>query len=439
MQIDETHDASLRSWVASANGHPDFPIQNLPLGVFSPNGGDPRVGVAIGDHILDVAAALDAGLFTGEAETAARLCQGQSLNALMAAEPSQRRALRRAISSMLADGAEARAKIEVANAGILHKASSCELMLPANVGDYTDFFAGIHHAVGAGAMFRPDNPLLPNYKYVPIAYHSRASTVGAAPARVRRPNGQLKAGADAPPAVGPSKKLDYEFELGVWIRGGNPQGEPIPIADAGDAIFGYCILNDWSARDIQRWEAQPLGPFLAKSFATTVSPWIITPEAMAPFRAAQPARPSGDPAPLPYMLDANDQAHGALDIQLEVLVRTPQMRDDGVDFERISATDALQLYWTPAQMVAHHTVNGCALRAGDIFGTGTISGQGDATAGCLLEQTLDGTRPVTLKNGEQRRYLEDGDEVLLRARCHRDGFVSIGFGDNRCEILPASS
>jgi fumarylacetoacetase len=434
MTIDRTHASDLSSWVASANGHRDFPIQNLPFGVFSPNGGARRVGIAIGDQILDVGATLAAGLFSNDARAAGELCRGETLNDLMAASPVLRRALRFAVSDLLAQGSAAAIQVRP----LLHDAATCTMHLPARIGGFTDFFAGLHHAVTAGRMFRPDHPLTPNYKYVPIAYNSRVSTIGVSPARVRRPAGQIVLPRSSAPVMTPTQKFDYEFEIGVWIGRANPDGNPLDISGAADAIFGYCLLNDWSSRDIQRWEAQPLGPFLAKSTATTISPWIITPEALAPFRAAQPPRDAGDPAPLPHLMHGPDQEHGALRIDLEILLSTARMRTVGQPAERIAATDSLNLYWTPAQLVAHHTSNGCILNAGDIFGTGTISGPDGSGPGCLLEQTLDGGRPLILGNGERRAYLEDGDQVTLRAHCARQGFVSIGFGDNRGEILPAA-
>lgn len=439
VMLDRTHDVELRSWVSSANGHPDFPIQNLPLGVFSAFDGDPRVGVAIGDSIFDVRAAALAGLFAGEAVVAANLCLGATLNELMGAPPSMRRVLRGAVSALLAVRSSAESTIRSASPKILHEAAACTMHIPAHIGGFTDFFAGLHHAVTAGRMLRPANPLLPNYKHVPIAYNSRASTIGVSPARVRRPHGQVLPPGATQPVKAPTDRFDYEFELGVWIGRANPDGQPIDISRAGDVVFGYCTLNDWSSRDIQRWEAQPLGPFLAKSTATTISPWIITPEALAPFRAPQPKREPEDPAPLPYLWDESDQASGALSIDLEIFLRTQAMNKANAPAERISTTDSLNLYWTPAQLVAHHTVNGCILNPGDIFGTGTISGAEGASAGCLLEHTLDGEKPLKLTTGEQRRYLEDGDEVTLRARCKRKGFISIGFGDNRGEIVSASA
>jgi fumarylacetoacetase len=346
-------------------------------------------------------------------------------------------ALRRRVSEILdADGPE-RARIEGLRARLLHRAADCRLELPAAVGDYTDFFAGIHHATNAGKLFRPDNPLLPNYKYVPIGYHGRASSIRPSGANVRRPNGQRKGATEAAPSFGPSRSLDYELELGVWIGPGNELGTPIPIAAAGDHVAGFCLLNDWSARDIQGWEYQPLGPFLGKSFFTTISPWVVTPEASAPFRMAQASRPAGDPPPLPYLLDAADHAAGALDIELEVLLLTADLAAKRLPPHRLSLGNTRHLYWTVAQLVAHHSSGGCNLRAGDLLGTGTISAPTDEGLGSLLEISAGGRRPLTLTSGETRRFLEDGDTVIMRARCRREGFASIGFGECRGTIAPA--
>ncbi len=432
--VDATHDPARTSWVASANGHSEFPIQNLPLGVFSINGDTPRGGVAIGDCIFDVGAALRAGLISGAARTAAEAAAGPTLNPLLALPASARRALRQSLSEMLAAGSEARG---VASQ-LLHDASACTMHLPASVGDYTDFFAGIHHARKGGQISRPDNPLMPNYKYVPVAYHSRASSVAPSGQDVRRPNGQRKLPNEAAPTFGPCRNLDYELELGVWIGPGNRQDEPIPVSRAGDHIAGFCLLNDWSARDIQSWESQPLGPFLGKSFRTSVSPWIITAEAMEPFRMAQPPRPEGDPPPLPHLFDPTDQAQGGYDIDCEVFLLTPTMRASGVEPHRMCRSSTRELYWTVAQMVAHHTSNGCNLRPGDLLGSGTISGTDPGGIGCLLEMTFGGRDTITLSNGETRRYLEDGDEVVFRAHCRRAGSVSIGFGECRGRIVPAT-
>jgi fumarylacetoacetase len=432
--IDETHAPQRRSWIASANGHADFPIQNLPLGVFTPPGGTARGGVAIGDDIFDLAAALELGLFDGPAAQAAQAASGATLNPLFALGSEARRALRRRLGEILdADGRD-RARAEAQRARLIHRAEDCRLELPAAIGDYTDFFAGIHHATNAGKLFRPDNPLLPNYKYVPIGYHGRASSIRPSDTAVRRPNGQRKPATESAPSFGPSRNLDYELELGVWIGPGNELGTPIPIAEAESHIAGFCLLNDWSARDIQGWEYQPLGPFLGKSFGTSISPWIVTPEALAPFRSAQAARPEGDPAPLPHLLDARDQASGALAIELEVLLLTPGLRDKGLPLHRLSVGNARDLYWTVAQLVAHHASGGCNLRPGDIFGTGTISGPDDGALGSLLEISAGGRRPVALASGESRRFLEDGDTVIMRAHGRREGFATIGFGECRGTI-----
>jgi fumarylacetoacetase len=435
--IDITHSASRGSWVASANGHADFPIQNLPLGVFTPPGGAARGGVAIGDDIFDLATALELGLFDGPAAQAAKAASGATLNALFALSREARVALRHRVSDILdADGKD-RARIEALRARLIHRAGDCRLELPAAIGDYTDFFAGIHHATNAGKLFRPDNPLLPNYKYVPIGYHGRASSINASDAKVRRPSGQRKPASETIPSFGPCRNLDYELELGIWIGPGNALGQPIAITEAASHIAGFCLLNDWSARDIQAWEYQPLGPFLGKSFSTTISPWVITPEALAPFRVAQAMRPAGDPEPMPYLLDAADQASGALDIGLDVFLLTEGLRSKGLPAHQLTASNARHLYWTVAQLVAHHTSNGCNLRPGDIFGTGTISAPEDDGLGSLLEISAGGRLAIELASGESRRFLEDGDTVIMRANCRRAGFASIGFGECRGTIVPA--
>jgi fumarylacetoacetase len=436
-EIDATHDVARQSWVASANGHADFPIQNLPLGIFSPHGGAPRGGVAIGDEILDLKEALNLGLFSGAAREAAEAASGPTLNPLMALGAAPRVALRRRLSDLLdAAGAE-RAKVSGYATVLLHKAADCTLHLPAKIGDYTDFYAGINHATNVGRLFRPDQPLMPNYKYVPIGYHGRASSVTASGAAVVRPNGQRKPASETVPTYGPSRNFDYELELGIWIGPGNAQGSTVPIGTAAEQIAGYCLLNDWSARDIQGWEYQPLGPFLAKSFHTTVSPWLVTPEALAPFRVGQNPRPEGDPQPLAYLSDAADQATGALDIALDVLLLTSGQRAAGAAPLRIGGSNTRELYWTPAQMVAHHASGGCNLGPGDLFGSGTISGTTTDSFGSLLEITEGGRKPLALPSGETRRFLEDGDEVIFRAHCRREGFAPIGFGECRGRVLPA--
>ena len=415
--IDATHDPALRSWVQSAERHGEFPIQNLPLGIFSRPGEKPRPGVAIGEGILDLPAV--ARLLPPE--IAPTLASGR-LNEMLTLGPAVRAGLRRTLSSLLSDEAH-RAQVEPH----VHDASACVLLLPAEVGDYTDFYAGIHHAMNVGRQFRPDNPLLPNYKYVPIGYHGRSSSVRASGGSVRRPHGQIKP-ADAPPAFGRTRRLDYEVELGVWIGRGNAAGEPIDIAAAHSHVAGLCLLNDWSARDIQAWEYQPLGPFLSKSFATTVSPWIVTCEALAPFRVRQPSRAEGDPKPLDYLWSAEDQALGAYTITLEASIRSAAMRESGMAAHRLSRSSTTALYWTVAQLIAHHTSNGCNLRPGDLLGTGTISEPVITGYGSLLEITEGGRRPITLPSGEMRCFLEDGDEVSLSASASAQGFVSIGFG-----------
>lgn len=427
--IDETHDPARTSWVASANGHRDFPVQNLPYAIFSPADEGPRAGVAIGDAILDLRACAAAGLLPSPASAT---CVGDTLNALMALAPADRAALRGRLSAMLSDPAMA----DIV-APMLHDSSACTMHLPARIGDYTDFYVGIHHANNVGRQFRPDNPLLPNYKYVPIGYHGRASSVRVSGDPVVRPRGQRKPPEADAPVFEPTQRLDYELELGVWIAEGNALGTPIAIGDAGRHIAGLSLFNDWSARDFQAWEYQPLGPFLAKNFHSTVSPWVVTTEALAPFRVAQPPRPEGDPAPLPYLWDAGDQAHGALGLTLEVLLLTSAMRAAGSAPVRLSRGPATSMYWTIAQIVTHHASNGCNLNPGDLLGTGTISAPTRDGFGSLLELTTGGSDPVTLPNGEQRGFLEDGDEIILRASADADGFVPIGFGECRAIILPA--
>jgi fumarylacetoacetase len=436
--IDDTHASSRASWVASANHHATFPIQNLPFGIFSPEGGTKRGGIAIGDSIFDIGVALEAGLFAGAARDAAESASGRTLNPLLEAGPAARHALRRRAGEILdAKGADA-AKIQPIASRIVHDAARCQMYLPARVGDFTDFFAGIHHAHTAGTISRPENPLMPNYKYVPVAYHSRASSVRPSGGSVRRPNGQRKPPEQAEPDFGPCRNLDYELELGVWIGPGNELGTPIPIAEASRHIAGFCLLNDWSTRDVQAWESQPLGPFLSKSLSTFVSPWIVTTEALAPFRMEQPPRPAGDPAPLPHLNDAADQARGGFNIAFEVLLLTPNMRAAGAAPHVLSRSNAGMLYWTVAQMVAHHTSNGCNLQPGDLFGSGTISGTAPGSEGCLLEMTRGGRNPVSLPNGETRTYLLDGDEVVFRGTARRDGYASIGFGECRGTVTEAA-
>jgi fumarylacetoacetase len=433
--LDQTNDPARRSWVASANSHADFPIQNLPFGVFDPGDGSRRGGVAIGDAILDLGALQATRVLAGEAAEAANAAAGPVLNPLMALGHAPRQALRRRLSDLLAESSSDRRAVEAC----LHPAADCTLHLPAAIGDYTDFYAGIHHATNVGRQFRPDTPLLPNYKYVPVGYHGRASSVLVSHTDIHRPNGQRKPGSETVPSFGPSRNLDYELELGLWIGPGNERGRPIPIAGASAHLIGLCLLNDWSARDIQAWEAQPLGPFLAKNFATSISPWIVTAEALAPFRTAQAARPDGDPRPLDYLWDDSDQRLGAFGIALEAHLMTPGLAERGLPPHLLSRSRATDLYWTAAQLIAHHSAGGCNLQPGDLFGSGTISGPTAESAGSLLELSQGGRRPLALESGETRRFLEDGDTVILRAACRRDGFVPIGFGECRGMILPAPS
>ncbi len=427
---DFTHDPAARSWVASANGHKHFPVQNLPLGVFAPCGGEPRGGVAIGDAILDIAAIGD--MLEGEARTVTRLAGQPNLNALMGSGNVALRAMRHGLFRLLTDAAQ-----EAAVRPALHLASECTLHLPVRIHDYTDFYTGIHHAVNVGKLFRPDNPLLPNYKYVPIGYHGRSSSIRLSGVDVVRPNGQTKAPDTDAPSFGPCRRLDYELEMAVWVGQGNDLGKPIPIGEAANHIAGISILNDWSARDIQAWEYQPLGPFLAKNFHSTISPWIVTMDALAPYRVEQPTRPQGDPAPLSYLLDDADQKEGALGVTMEVYIRTTSMRETGDEPHRLSSGSMTAMYWTIAQLIAHHSSNGCNLTPGDLLGTGTLSGADDDSKGSLLELSNGGKQPVTLRNGETRAFLQDGDELVITAFAERDGFARIGFGECRAMILPA--
>jgi fumarylacetoacetase len=432
---DATHDANRRSWVESANGHPDFPIQNLPLGIYNKPGERPRAGVAIGDEIFDLKMASEAGLFSGESKRAADAAGGSRLNALFALGARPRAALRARLSELLNANGSERREVEGMKPLLLTRAADCEMHLPVRIGGFTDFYAGIHHATNSGALLRPDNPLLPNYKHIPVAYHGRASSIRVSGTPVRRPSGQRKPQSATEPDFGPCRYLDYELELGVWIGPGNDLGKPVPIGATSAHVAGFCLLNDWSARDIQAWEYQPLGPFLAKNFISSVSPWVVTPEALAPFRSAQTRRPEGDPRPLDYLMDADDQAAGAFDIDLEAAILTEAMRASGAAPHRLAASNARHLYWTVAQMIAHHTCGGCNLEAGDLIGTGTISAPDGV--GSMLELTRGGREPTTLPSGETRRFLDDGDEVIFRAYARRDGFAQIGFGECAGKIVGA--
>ena len=427
----------LQSWLPSANGDTDFPLQNLPLGVFSVDEGPRRSGVALGAHIIDLEGLINAGLLQGPALVAAQGTLGGRLNAFFAQGQGARVALRERLIAIFRQGSALQRVVEAQMEQLVPLAARCTLHLPARTCDYTDFYVGIEHARNVGRLFRPDNPLLANYKHVPIGYHGRASTLRPSGIGVRRPWGQSLPPQASAPLFAPCARLDYELELGIWIGTGNALGEAIPIATAADHIAGFCLLNDWSARDLQAWEYQPLGPFLSKSFMTTLSPWVVTPEALAPFRLPQAPRPEGDPPPLGYLYDEQDQASGALDIELEVLICTTAMADRGLAPHRLGMSNARYMYWTAAQLVAHHSVNGCQLQPGDLFGTGTLSGPGPSELGSLLEITQGGQKPLQLPSGETRTFLEDGDEIILRARCRREGAAPIGFGECRARVLPA--
>jgi fumarylacetoacetase len=415
--------ANQTSWVESANQPlTDFPLQNLPYGVF---GRDTRIGVAIGDSILDLRACATAGLLDGLSPQTALACMTDSLNALLALGPGHWVALRRRLTELLDAGSQDRPRLEA----LLMPRAGAAMHLPAVIGDYTDFFTSLYHATNVGNLFRPGNPLAPNYKHLPIAYHGRASSIVVSGTPIQRPAGQRQEDQ-----FGRTMALDYELEVGVIVGPGNALGKPVPINQARSHIFGLCLLNDWSARDIQVWESQPLGPFLAKSFSTTISPWVVPLEALEPFRAPAFARPAGDPAPLPYLHSPEDQARGGIDITVEVWLASQRMREAGSTPMRVSHGNFRDTYWTIAQMLTHHTSNGCNLRPGDLFGSGTISGPTRDSLGCLLEFTRRGAEPFHLPSGEERRYLEDGDEVILRAYCEREGCVRIGFGDCRGTI-----
>jgi len=434
---DATHDPALRSWVPAANEPGcDFPVQNLPFGRFRPPASDAgshapwRIGVAIGDQVLDLKLAHEQCPWADDIDPLLEPLGRGDLAAFMALGRPAWQQLRAALSAALAEDSVQGPFLEMC----LLPLAQAEMALPCRIGDYTDFFTGIHHARAAGSLFRPDTPLLPNYQWVPIAYHGRASSVGVGGA-VKRPQGQLRT-ADGPPRFGPSRRLDYELELGLWVGSDNALGEPVPMADAEDRLFAVSLLNDWSARDIQAWEYQPLGPFLAKSFATSVSPWLVTLDALAPFRRPF-VRPAGDPQPLPYLDTAHNRALGAFDITLEVWLQTAVMRRGGQAPVRLSQSSALDAYWTFAQLVAHHTSNGCNLQIGDLLGTGTLSGPRPEQGGSLLELSQGGKVAMALPDGEQRFFLEDGDTVTLRAHCQGPGAVRIGLGEVSGTVLPA--
>ena len=427
-ELQATVDPALRSWVESANDpETDFPIQNLPFGRFRrPRPGQEELGVAIGDQVLSLRAAAAAGLLDGLPGGVADVVRGRSLNALMALGRTVAQQLRiRLVDILRVENADAAARAQ----DLVLAQRQLEMLLPADIGDYTDFYASIHHASNVGGMFRPDNALLPNYKYVPIGYHGRASSIVVSGSPVTRPAGQTRDDANAPPVFAPTRRLDYEMEVGVFIGRGNDLGRPITPADAEQSMWGLCLVNDWSARDIQAWEYQPLGPFLAKNFATTISPWVVTLDALEPFRVAPASRPAGDPAPLPYLLDARDRERGAFAITLQVWIESAKMRDSGTGAMLVSRGDFREMYWTLAQLTTHHASNGCNLRPGDLLASGTVSGATKESRGCLLERTWRGTEPLELPTGERRAFLEDGDDVIMRGYAQRDGYRRIGFGE----------
>ncbi len=436
-----THDPALRSWVASANSpDTDFPIQNLPFGVFSRKGeSQRRVGVAIGDHIVDVTECEKGNLWGEGARDVARLCGEPTLNGVAAAGPEAHSRFRARLSELLSGDPEASTSIRPIPERALIPMADAEMHLPARIENYTDFYASIYHATNVGLLFRPDNPLLPNYKYVPIGYHGRASSIVLSGTDVTRPKGQTMPADASTPSFGPSQLLDYEAEAGFFVGKGNALGEPVHIDDAESHIFGICLVNDWSARDIQSWEYQPLGPFLSKSFATTVSPWVVTLEALEPFRIPAFFRPPTDPAPLPYLRSDKDVSEGGIDLTIEVYIRSMLMREGHMRPSRVSRASLGDMYWTAAQMLTHHTSNGCNLVSGDLFASGTVSGPEPGSQGCMLELTRRGAEPIALPTGEERKFLHDGDEVIMRGFLQREGAVRIGLGECAGRVVASST
>ncbi len=438
-EINETHDPDLKSWVESANDpNSDFPIQNLPFCMFWPEQESeaPRLGMAIGDQIFDLYSAISSGLFGADFDEIAQeidLCDLSFLTEVYG--PEALADIRRAAFEVLREGAPADVVEDARN--FLVPAKRVEPEVPYEIGDYTDFYCSIYHATNVGSMFRPDNPLLPNYKYVPIGYHGRASSIVVSGTEIKRPHGQNRTDQEAPPVFIPCKSLDYEMEVGFFIGGGNELGTSIPLAEAEQHILGLCLVNDWSARDIQAWEYQPLGPFLAKNFATTISPFIVTMEALAPFRTKAFEREAGDPAPLEYLADEDNEQFGGIDINLEVFIQTEKMRKENIEPHLLSRSNMKDLYWTIGQMLTHHASNGCNIQTGDLIATGTISGKEKSERGSMLELSWRGTEPIELPSGETRRFLEDGDEIIMKGYCEREGFRRIGFGECRGRILPA--
>ncbi|PLT24934.1 fumarylacetoacetase [Pseudoalteromonas sp. MelDa3] len=432
--INETHDINLTSWVESANvDNCDFPIQNLPFAEFRRKGSDEafRGGVAIGDQVIDLAKLSKLNVLTGDAKTAADAASEATLNTFMGLGGQYWSALRLALSKVLRAGSEH----QQALSDTLVAQSDIEFSLPCRIGDYTDFYTSIYHATAVGSLFRPDNPLLPNYKWVPIGYHGRSSSIDVSGQTFHRPKGQTKAPDAEVPSFGPCKRLDYELELGIYLGKGNALGDAIAIENSENHVFGFCVFNDWSARDLQAWEYQPLGPFLAKNFASTVSPWIVTTEALAPYRTSW-TRDENDPQPMDYLESKANRDQGAFDIQMDVKIQTQKMRSEGHNPTRVSTSSFKHSYWTVAQMVTHHTVNGCNFMPGDMLGSGTQSGPTHEEAGSLLELSRGGKEKITLSNGEQRSFLEDGDNVIMRGWCEKEGYARIGFGSVESTVLP---
>ena len=430
--LNETHDSSLRSWAGDSE---EFPIQNLPIAEFRPTGtGEAfRGGIAIGDSVLDLAAVAQLNIFEDAAQSALEACCKPELNEYMAMGTDSWSSLRLALSRALREGSPH----QEALSACLHSLDAVEYGLPCRIGDYTDFYTSVYHATAVGKQFRPDNPLLPNYKWIPIGYHGRSSSIDVSPQSFNRPGGQLKGPDDSAPHVAPCKRLDYELELGIYIGAGNKLGTAIEIQDAEDHIFGMCLFNDWSARDIQGWEYQPLGPFLAKNFASTVSPWIISLEALAPFRLGW-ERVTQDPQPLPYLQSAQNSESGAIDIQLEAYIQSSKMVDEKIPPMKLSQSSFQHSYWTISQLVTHHSVNGCNLTPGDLLGSGTQSGPLPEEAGSMLELSSGGKNPLTLPTGEKRSFLEDGDTIIFNGCCNAEGAIRIGFGEVRGTVLPAN-
>ena len=435
--LNETHEPQLRSWIDSANnGTTDFPIQNLPFALFRHRESNQqyRGGVAIGDQIIDLAKVSQRGVFSGESAIAVAACAEPSLNTFMAMSPTVWSALRLSLSQGLREGATLMSDFH----HCLVAQADAEYAVPAHIGDYTDFYTSIHHATNIGKLFRPDNPLMPNYQWIPIGYHGRSSSIAVSGTDFHRPKGQTKALDQDEPEFGACKKLDYEMEVGIFVGSGNKLGQAVKIDDADNHVFGLCLLNDWSARDIQAWEYQPLGPFLSKNFISTISPWIVTIEALAPYRSTW-SRPADHPQPLAYLESEQNRKSGGYDIQLEVLIETNKMRQNKQAASRLSLSNFNHSYWTVAQMLAHHTVNGCNLRAGDFLGSGTMSGPGAEAAGALIELSKGGKQAITLANGEQRTFLEDGDAIIMRGWAENTNAVRIGFGEVASKVLPAIS